>query len=381
MKNNSHYSAKDIRNIRMGSLLLMLGLFLVLCFSLVGCDKPTSASSHIPDSPYNVVDTGYWVRDLTDQPAWLDNERILFISTEDLAPGKRPYTVKILNTATGKVISTPLQSFICVRDGQVFYGVRDKATDKVTYYRGPLGKAVRHPNPDGSSSVLVKDHSMVMDTRYDCDWVPKAKPPERIPYRRKLLGKNYLETIEKRTKLLEYEKRPRDRRREQETGDTGSEGKLIYHQNISDEGRQVPFSVFAYSEYLDAYVVGRGYFDPNYAETRSFWILQRKGDLKEVPYPKTALVGRNDIYPVKSGYAVHYSGGPLTEKEGTRGLYLIQGQQVQRLIIGTFGHVSVSPDGCKVAIIHARNIKENLSMKKPYRTLKYINFCQGGTTP
>jgi len=286
----------------------------------------------------------------------------------------------VFNIATGKVESTPLQSFICVRDGQVFYTVRDKETDKVTYYRGPLGEAVEHPNPDGISSVQIQDHSMVMDTVFDCDWVPKENYNDKpLPHRRKLRGENYLEVREKRTKLLEYEKRPRDRKREQETGDTGSEGKLIYHQNTSDAGRQVPFSVFAYSEYLDAYVVGRNYFDPRYVETRSFWILQRNGDLKEVPYAKNWLKGRSDIYPVKPGFLIHYTDGPITQTDhGDRGLYLMRGQQVQRLIIGTFGHVSVSPDGCKAAIIHARNIKENLSVKKPYRTLKYIDFCQGG---
>jgi len=288
----------------------------------------------------------------------------------------------VFNIATGKVESTPLQSFICVRDGQVFYTVRDKETDKVTYYRGPLGKAVEHPNPDGISSVQIQDHSMVMDTVFDCDWVPKVRLPESVPYRRKLLGKNYFEIIEKRTKLYDYQKRPVDWKRERETGeDRGPEGRVLYHSDDSDPGRLMPSGSFTYSEYLDAYVVGHEYYDPKYPETRSFWILQRNGDLKEIPYPKTTLVGRNDLFPVKPGYLVHYNGGPLTEKEGTRGLYLIQGEQVQRLIVGLVGGIAVSSDGCKVAFIHARNIKEDLSTQKPYRTLKYINFCQGGATP
>ena len=240
----------------------------------------------------------------------------------------------------------------------------------MTYYRGSLENATERPAPGPD---------MHIDRVFDCDWVPKGLPLDRVPYRSKLFGENYLEILEIRRKPFEYQKRPR-RRLEQWAEDLGPEGKIVYHRDESDSGRLLPSGGISYSEYLDAYVVGHPYYDPQWLETRSFWILQRNGELKEVPYPETMPVGRNDVYPVKPGYVVHYRGGPLTEKENSRGLYLIEGGNVSRLIVGSVHGIHISPDGCKVAFVHARNFEEDISVEKPHRTVKYIYFCQGGST-
>ena len=296
-------------------------LLRVLTVSLVlsGCD------ARIGDSPYQVIDTGYWSAEvnLLAEPSWLDNERIIFTSSDTLKPEKPPYRVKVLNTTTGQIVSTNLSSFICVRNGQVFYGVKDDGTDTVTYYRGPLENAKEHPAPGPD---------MVMDEQYECDWIQRG-PPDRLHYHSKLLGKNSVEIIEERRRLDEYQMRPKQRERARKAGeDRGPEGKVLYHRDENDSGRLLPSGSVSYSEYLDAYVVGHGYYDPQWPETRSFWILARNGNLKEIPYPKTTLVGRNDLFPVKPGYLVHYNGGPLTEKEGTRGLYLIQATKCRDLL-------------------------------------------------
>jgi hypothetical protein len=62
---------------------------------------------------------------------------------------------------------------------------------------------------------------------------------------------------------------------------------------------------------------------------------------------------------------------------GARGLYLMRGGSVETVLTGEIHAVSVSPDGCNAAFIHAKNTKEYLSQKKPYRTVKSINFCKG----
>lgn len=363
---NHTFSAEDILS------LLLAGIFL-----LAGCGKQ-SVGSPIPDSPYKVIDTGYWNAEVNPlaEPLWLDNERIIFTSTESLTPGKRPYSVKVWNIKTGKIVSMDLESVRCVRDGQVVYMKKGTSNNSWIYYRGPLENAKEHPAPGPD---------MKMDEVFDCDWVPMENYNDKpLPHRFKLHGENYVEILEARTRLFEHEKQPRDRKREKETGDLGTKGKFIYHHNANDPGRAMPphsWDGITYSEYLDAYAVGMNYYDPREPETRSFWILQRNGDLKEITYPKTTLEGRNALFPVKPGYLVHYNGGPLTEEKDTRGLYLIQGEQVQRLIIGVVHHVSISPDGCKAAFIQASNVKEDISTQKPYRTVKLINFCQGGVTP
>jgi len=69
----------------------------------------------------------------------------------------------------------------------------------------------------------------------------------------------------------------------------------------------------------------------------------------------------------------------LTMREsGNNGLWLLQGDKAQRVIIGNIHGTSVSPDGCRVVFTHAKNVEEYLSTKKPYRTIKIINFCEGG---
>lgn len=355
-------------------LMVTIGLLLASLAMIGGC------GDGIKESHYKVIDTGYWPAEASSlvEHVWLDNDRLTFTSTENLQPGKPPYSIKVLNTATGQVTSTAIESIRCARHGQVVYVKKDSATGQSTYYRGPLESAVEHPAPGPD---------MHMDEFFDCDWVPKPPQPMRAPYQSKKLGENYLEIIEERNRLYEFQKRAPDRKREKETGELGSEGLVIYHQNANDQlGRKMPpisWDGIRYSEYLDAYVVGVNYYDPQYPETRSFWILRRDGDLKEIPYPKNMLVGRNDIYPVRGGYLAHYAGGPLTEKENSRGIYLLQGDKVFHLIVGEMApRISgISPDGCKAAFTHANTIKENLSLTKPHRTLKYIDFCQGGIQP
>ncbi|MES1999655.1 MAG: hypothetical protein V4446_10095 [Pseudomonadota bacterium] len=359
------------RRFKAGSIGIFV-LLISLLAALTGCDRT------VADSPYKVIDTGYWPAQVNPlaEPLWLDNERIIFTSTESLVPGKPPYSGKVWNMATGKLTSTPLDSVRCAREGQVVYTKKDPSSNQWVYSRGPLESAKEHPAPGAD---------MRMDEFFDCDWVPKESAGQfgfaRYPAKSKLRGDNYVEILEPRTRLAEHQKRPYDREQEKKTGDVGSKGKAIYHVSPDDQGREVPIRYWTYSEFLKAYI-SAGYYDPKDPETRSFWILQRNGGLKEIPYPKAMLEGRNDIYPVKLGYLVQYSDGKYTETDpGDRGLYLMQGKQVQRLIVGAVHSVQISPDGCKAAFVHARNTNEYFSLKNPYRTIKLINFCQGGATP
>jgi hypothetical protein len=85
--------------------------------------------------------------------------------------------------------------------------------------------------------------------------------------------------------------------------------------------------------------------------------------------------GGIDFYPVKVGILVRYSGAsPM----GLDGGYLIHDGKIDRIFKHIPQVIAISPDGCHVAFAHARNTKEYYSRKKPYRTLKYINFCEEG---
>ncbi len=349
------------------------------------------AGSGLPDAPYRVVDTGYWPAQVNPraEPLWLDTERLLFTSTATLRPGRSPHRVQVLNLATQQLTSTVLEDVIveCARAGQVVYAKKDYPNRRVTHYRGALGKAKEYPNPDGSASMNLADHTMQIDARFDCDWVPR-KTAGYIPFpigsKYKLLGENYLERVADNSALPQSEERARRSVNEQAAGHRASSSKVVYHQNADDPGREVPYAWWQYSEYLDAYV-GSGFYDPANPKRRHFRILRRDGDLKEIPYPPALLIGRTDVYPVRVGYVVHYTGGSLMEKKhsqglykNSRGLYLIEGNQVSRLIVGYVEGVHVSPDGCKTAFSHADTLEIDLSLTQPHRTVKYIDFCEGG---
>ena len=293
---------------------------------LAGCDKP-GAGDHIPDSPYKVVDTGYWNAevDVLAEPLWLDNNRVIFTSTENLQPGKRPYRLKVLNIADGKIASTRFSfSERCIRNGVGRFMEKDEQTGVFHRYVGTPEHNHEEPYPP--------DNNLWFDWNFKCDWVPKpsSAPGDVVPWRNHLLGSNYIEVLDPGVGLYEYQNRPAIRsylveRNEAKTGqEGGSKFKALYHRDENDPGRDVPSGKVSYSEYLDAYVISHDYYSPKWPETRSFWILQRDGDLKKVPYPKAMLEGRNDVYPVRPGYLVHYTSGPVTETDhGDRGLYLM----------------------------------------------------------
>jgi hypothetical protein len=324
------------------------GLLLAFCFSIAGCDKS------IADSHYKVIDTGFWsaqVNSLTE-PLWLDNDRIIFTSPDSLAAGKLPYHVKVLNTVTGKVDSTRFTAARCVREGVAVFEETDKATRKTVMYRG---------TPKNYREELPPPPDMFFDQNFECGWVPQKTAGQigfdSYPARSKLRGENYREILEPRTK--------------------SSKGKAVYHARPNDPGREIPDHAIGYSEFLDAYVIATGSYQPANPQARSFWILERNGDIKEVPYPQTMLQGRVDVFPLKQGYLMQYNSGKASMTDsGNRGLYFIQSDKVQRLIVGTVHGVHVSQNGCKAAFVHARTVEEDISIHKPYRTVKIINFCQ-----
>ncbi len=253
--------------------------------------------------------------------------------------------------------------FQCVRKGEVLFwensGPNWKAPKwEATIYRGTVENPQEHPAPGPD---------MQIDSSFDCDWVPGenfGRVPIKAPYQYKLKGKNHIKFVE--------------------LPSNSSPGKMIYHEKPGAKGMLLPFYLslayhISYSDFLDAYViVGDKCSVYPKADTRSFWILERDGNLKSVPYPQSIQKGYVErIYPLKRGYLARYS----QENKGThhvdRGLQFIENEKSVRLITGDIGSVSVSPDGCKAAFIHANNIKEYFSQTKPYRTVKVIDCCGG----
>jgi hypothetical protein len=87
------------------------------------------------------------------------------------------------------------------------------------------------------------------DNCFDCDWVPRVTwgitPPLNPPYRRKRRGENYLESVE--PQRFNYS------------------GRTLYFEKSGSQGKEVPFLPsyhITYNEFLNAYTVDRGMYDP-----------------------------------------------------------------------------------------------------------------------
>ena len=332
-------------------------------------------TNRIQDAPYKVIDTGIWPADFNSltEPVWLDNERIFIHTTANYNFGRPPYQSVIYNTKTKEITAAPLSDIAisCIRDGNIMYGEK-KPNGEVVAYRGTIDNAIEHQAPEPNMHV---------DTNYDCDWDFNESATERdvLPYKAKLYKDNFIEIFERTTRLAEHERN----RWEREHGVPqvgGVLGKILYYPYEGAKGTKLPplggEMGIPYSEYLQSYVIGMQYYDPEEPESLSFWLLNRNGELKEVPYPTNMLIGKAYALPIKVGYLVEYNSGKFTMNDpGARGLYLISNDKIQPLIIGDVQNVRVSPNGCQVTFIHASNTSEYLSTTKPYRTLKLIDFC------
>lgn len=323
-----------------------------------GCQEPEDKFI----SQYDVVDSGAWVPSSNDKTFWLDNERVLFISHDDLTPPKSQERLVTWKPATGEIeISQRARSIICVDDGQVFIATRTE-DDEPTWYRGPINDLkVHHP----ASS------DMRFSRRFDCDWTtPNSRAA--VPYKINLKGDNYLEVRKQQTVSM----------REQ-----GEYGEVVY---IEKKGSPpIPLPVYAephgsydinFYPYKDAYFISPSNYRPNDSYFNSVWWLSREGKtsqellLKRLPWSSPAPL---DIIPLKEGYLIHYRGGGATMTSvGPRGLYYMHGDIVKTVLWGAVHGISISPDGCSAAFVYARNTQEYLAQEMPYRTVRAINFCE-----
>ncbi|MDA8413846.1 MAG: hypothetical protein M0023_08660 [Desulfobacteraceae bacterium] len=331
--------------------MVMLVILAALCS---GCESKGTSSE------YKIVDSGIWTYLGLDQTVWLDNDRILFESNKTLKPGGGAAHLTVWNITTGKIESSHKARLVCARNGNVVTVERDEMSRPTKFYRGTLENLIEHPMPHSE---------MMIDSLFDCDWVPKATwgvVPPSYPYTRKLHGDNHFVTVDRETRT--------------------SNGRAIYYEKSGSEGIELPIYLLSYrisySEFLDAYMVDNGIYDPANSEKGGFKVLERNGNLRDVQMPKSMLIGKQYIYPLKNGYLSEYRDGKhLTGNPFDCGLLLLQGEKVTRLIVGSIHGVSISPDGCKAAFIHSRDSNEYFSQKKPYRTVKFINFCKGETKP
>lgn len=106
------------------------------------------------------------------------------------------------------------------------------------------------------------------------------------------------------------------------------------------------------------------------------WWLAPNGKVTKVDIPYMPLMngGSRGFYPTRSGIFMFSHQARDLGDPGEAGGYLVQGQVVKKLITGMLWKTAVSPDGCKVAVVHDTYDKK----PKVHRTtLKIVDVCKG----
>lgn len=115
---------------------------------------------------------------------------------------------------------------------------------------------------------------------------------------------------------------------------------------------------------------------PRYA-----WWLEPGGKIAEVVIPPAMQNKRgywDELVPTKLGIATMSRGGWNSDHDpGEQGVYLINGERVEKILDGTVDRMGVSPNGCRLAVANApNNATDHLGeYDKQFRTMKVIELC------
>ncbi|OGS97668.1 MAG: hypothetical protein A3H31_12145 [Gallionellales bacterium RIFCSPLOWO2_02_FULL_57_47] len=168
------------------------------------------------------------------------------------------------------------------------------------------------------------------------------------------------------------------------------------------EGAPVPMpfrsrevGIISFHPWRNAYFIEGEYFNPQTKAgvspwpmnlPRYAWWLELDGKITEIVIPPAMKNKRgtwDELVPTKLGIAtVSHSGWKSDHDPGDQGVYLIDGEHVEKVLDGVVEQMGVSPDGCRLAVANAPNNATNHQGEydKQFRTMKVIELCrpQGG---
>ena len=329
--------------------------------------------------PYPIVDSGVWAtKEFPGDVYWLDNERVLFLGSEDGKPvAKEHEALLVWDTAKSSVTLQKRNiSSLCYRNGIVLLGQKiDNSAGgpwKYRFFRGPLGEE----QPQKKESKDLLDY-------LNCRIVDKEGLQDRRPPGRYLLeGHGY---------LGHGEKKPPDQR---------ANVPAVFFKEGDFDGIKLPFGVrqverIEYYDFRGAYFLYGWFYDAAIGGVTTLWPktlphpvwwLTVDGSVTEVLIPPGAWNAGGGVRfdPTTEGIIVTYHGGFKSySNPGTQGVYLVRNEgRGQKLISGFAIRVGVSPDGCKIAFSHAPHLEADRNPDdKNRRTLKMIDFCSKGAQP
>jgi hypothetical protein len=349
--------------------------WLVLTFLVVAI-SPQMAARAETTPPYLIVDSGVWAtKSFPGDVYWLDNERVLFLGSEDGKPvAKEHEALNVWDTAKNAVTLQKRNiSSLCYQNGVVLLGQKiDNPAGgpwKYRFFRGPLG----NEQPQKKESKDRLDY-------LNCRIVEKSPGQDQGHTGRYLLdGHGYLDYGETRS------------------SDLRANPPVVLVKEDASKGIVLPFGKrqvesLEFYPFKGAYFVYGAFLDPSTRIVKHpwpntvphpLWWVMPEGTVSEVLIPPGVWNsgGSLQFTPTVKGVVATYHGGTKSDRDpGTQGLYLIRENEVARTIIrGFVARVGVSPDGCRVAFSHAANYEaDRRPSGKNRRTLKMMNLCSEG---
>jgi len=331
----------------------------------------------LPNHP--VIDSNVWVaRNEARRVYWLDNDRILFLTGEDVrvlgeretgyAPGRRR-TLAIWEIGKGvAVYRRNIRWLSCYADGVIRY--RAYAEDgSVVEWRGPMGAEQPYHKPDASYQ---------QENEFYCAYLPRRMWRQDGEARRLLRPEHgYL--------ILGPDAK----------GARMDNTTVHYRPPGTERSIALPFGrretgFVSYHPFADAYFLysrvnlsttGPGVtYWPN-GTRQPLWLMSTSGEVTEfgVIQPDWGKGSPKWYHYTRAGIVMIYRSGTRSWRNaGESGAYLVRDGKRDWLIKGYVGAASVSPDGCRMAFTHAHNLTADLGGEKHRRTLKIISLCQGG---
>lgn len=328
---------------------------LTLCLVSLGGLPFSDAGEKKTSSPYPILDSGVWA-EAVGMPDiyWIDNHSVIFRGSEEKEKAKRPegrFNVAIWKIDDGVSVHAKgvrriqgLLGRLCYRDGVVFYPLRETDTlGNEQYMYGKLGTEKVFTTPKGSNTVLDEMNCRLTDVE---------------SVRRKQGGRAIRPLLERHgvLDLGAINLQPSQR----------GPVKLYRHDGKEVEIPLKPQHVesIRYYQFKDAYAI-YGHNAGN-----RFWWLYSDGRVEEVPIPVNEVP-----YATRKGLVVKWGKATTNKDAGTSGLYLWPGSNPIKLITGYVNGVVVSPDGCKLAFVHAP-YPDAIKVSDPGPiTLKAITLC------
>jgi hypothetical protein len=326
-----------------------------------------SSCADLSGTEYPIVDSGYTriPGTLNKSLYWIDNRRVLFHGSDEkpdlpgaTQPKPKHFPLYVWDTAENVVTPyayTGSVNAFCLSDGYVRYLIDRE--DKGYVRRGKLGEereVIRPPEPENPDLVIRVNPFTCREYRD-----PERPRTETLSFWPLRDEHGYWG--------LNYVSRDPDK-------------PLLFLPKNAAEPTALPIEFrergrMEYSAYANAYVISRlaGLASLRERPTR-VWLLHPTGRVDTIQIPKGPWTGYDARYlPTRAGLLMASRGLTASSGPGVAGIYLVNGDQVEKILAGLIEDIDVSPDGCKIAV----SVDPYISQVRRSR-IKMIDVCKTG---